>query len=455
VGALFIGASLIPIFMRRVFERHAEDRLGRIIAETDKEDPSWRLEDLEAARALIRDDQNGALCVLAAKKLLPEKWPDDSLDQALKDHSWADPPGADLRRILRDQVKEHADALKVAHRLEGLPQGRYDSPRDSHPRLPTSHAPDEFHRVAELLACEASSLGQDGDLRSAWSACTAMFNTGTAIGDEPLIGAQSARLAIRQKAIECIEYTLGCGQLAESDLMRMQTLLEKEELCPLTTMALKSERAYLHRLWTLVETGEVDLHFARMLCSLDTSNDTSGPKASEVMDEVKLAHRSSLEALNQWIRLSELPIEKRNEEAEELERSLRNGNGLDMAHRLVLTSRTVYYRAEGGRALLQSAVVSLAVERYRLRHGRWPESLASLVPDFLIHVPLDPFDNKPFRFRRLQDQVIVYCVGGDREDCGGQIRKGVGGATGTNLGFRLWNPDQRPRPPAPSKKPDD
>src|SRR5258708_6284876 len=48
----------------------AEKRLQAAIAAVDRDDPSWRLEDLEAHREAIPDGKNSALIVMAAQ-LLP------------------------------------------------------------------------------------------------------------------------------------------------------------------------------------------------------------------------------------------------------------------------------------------------------------------------------------------------------------------------------------------------
>jgi type II secretory pathway pseudopilin PulG len=98
-------------------------------------------------------------------------------------------------------------------------------------------------------------------------------------------------------------------------------------------------------------------------------------------------------------------------------------------------------------AQLRCAVAATALERYRLAHGRWPDSLAALVPEFLREVPTDPYDGAPLRFRRLVDQVIVYSVGADGEDDGGNVTWLHPNTPGTDLGFRLWNVDRRRQPP--------
>jgi hypothetical protein len=63
-------------------------------------------------------------------------------------------------------------------------------------------------------------------------------------------------------------------------------------------------------------------------------------------------------------------------------------------------------------ARAECARVALAIERYRARHqDTLPDSLAQLVPDFLSAVPLDPMDDKPLRYRRLERGYTVYSVG--------------------------------------------
>src|SRR5438270_13289955 len=48
--------------------------LHEAIAEADRLDPGWRFDDMEAARAKLPDDDNGALVVLAARALIPAGW---------------------------------------------------------------------------------------------------------------------------------------------------------------------------------------------------------------------------------------------------------------------------------------------------------------------------------------------------------------------------------------------
>src|ERR1043166_7953341 len=72
VGTLAVpvlGAGVVGLF----FFFHDTD-LHDAIAEADRLDPGWRFEEMEAARAVVPDADNGALVVLAAHRLIPPKW---------------------------------------------------------------------------------------------------------------------------------------------------------------------------------------------------------------------------------------------------------------------------------------------------------------------------------------------------------------------------------------------
>jgi hypothetical protein len=45
-------------------------------------------------------------------------------------------------------------------------------------------------------------------------------------------------------------------------------------------------------------------------------------------------------------------------------------------------------------------VCALAIERWHIVHGHFPEELSQLVPQYLPSVPVDPYDGKPFGYNR-------------------------------------------------------
>jgi hypothetical protein len=62
------------------------------------------------------------------------------------------------------------------------------------------------------------------------------------------------------------------------------------------------------------------------------------------------------------------------------------------------------------------ARVAVAMTRFRLDHGAFPNRLAELVPQYLVSIPTDPFSGKPLRLAVKKDHRIVYSLGPDGVD---------------------------------------
>ncbi|MFO1476775.1 MAG: hypothetical protein U1F98_09000 [Verrucomicrobiota bacterium] len=80
-----------------------------------------------------------------------------------------------------------------------------------------------------------------------------------------------------------------------------------------------------------------------------------------------------------------------------------------------------------------TVVTVLALQRYHLRHGSYPGDLNALVPDLLPAVPRDPVDGKPLRYQLVGKSFLLYSVGEDGVDNGGDP------ATGSEAGPFSWS----------------
>ena len=63
--------------------------------------------------------------------------------------------------------------------------------------------------------------------------------------------------------------------------------------------------------------------------------------------------------------------------------------------------------------------LAVALRLYRLKHGAYPDKLASLVPEVLGKLPTDPFSGKDYLYRRDGKGFVVYSIGDDGIDDGG------------------------------------
>jgi hypothetical protein len=63
----------------------------------------------------------------------------------------------------------------------------------------------------------------------------------------------------------------------------------------------------------------------------------------------------------------------------------------------------------------------IALRRWQLSHRGAPRDLASIVKSAgLESVPIDPYEGKPTRLTTCDGQPVIYSVGRDGQDDGGQ-----------------------------------
>ena len=66
------------------------------------------------------------------------------------------------------------------------------------------------------------------------------------------------------------------------------------------------------------------------------------------------------------------------------------------------------------------ARTACALERYRLAHGTYPETLDAIVPQYAQAIPRDIINGQPLHYRRTQDgNFVLYSVGWNETDDGG------------------------------------
>jgi len=79
-------------------------------------------------------------------------------------------------------------------------------------------------------------------------------------------------------------------------------------------------------------------------------------------------------------------------------------------------------RAAAAEARRRVLITGIALERYRGRHGVYPQTLAALAPEFLTAVPVDFIDGQPLRYHLTDDgHFILYSIGTDGVDDGGKM----------------------------------
>jgi hypothetical protein len=89
--------------------------------------------------------------------------------------------------------------------------------------------------------------------------------------------------------------------------------------------------------------------------------------------------------------------------------------------------------------LANEAQVVCALERYRLAHNQYPESLEALIPLFMEKLPRDVIDGEPLHYRRQANGTfLLYSVGWNETDDGGQVALKKDGSEDREKGDWVW-----------------
>jgi hypothetical protein len=417
------------------------------VAEADRLDPGWRLEELEARRAVLPDEQNAALQVLAAAGLLPKPWPPEQTTpsassealeaslRALAPTTFFDP---DQAQVLTAALEAAKPALAEARKLKDLPRGRY--PRVSDGQRGPAVRPAAVG-VSRLLSYDVLRRGLALDADGALESCRALLNVSRSFGDDSLVAL--FRLSLRPLGYRSLEWALAQGQPSEAALAAVQKLLADDEADLLFLLGARGFRADMDQLFEGARAGDPAYlpgnPFERL--------------GAPVL--VRNLRPVTLRLATELVEIAKLPVEEQEREFKRRGFPKMNDTSF-LARTYVLpkvqkVTRDLSWGQLRTQTELRCAVAAVAAERYRRARGSWPDSPAALVPDYLRAVPLDPFDGQPLRYRKVGDGIVVYSIGPDRKDDGGKLDYKTPGAPGTDLGFRLWHPEKRP-PPAPPRQ---
>jgi hypothetical protein len=432
----------------------APTELPQVLADLDRREPGWRLDGLEAQRKVLPPEQNAALAVLAARRVLDVRAILPQLQETVLNRPPPMQLDAQQTASLRAVLQKMQPALAEARRVVDLPPGRHriTYARDGISTLLPHALP--TREVADLLALDAALRAQEGDPEGALASCQAGLNVARSLWDEPGTISQLVRLACQAVALNSLERILAQGEPLEKSLAATQRLLEDEVTQPVLLIMARGELGFVHAAMTALQSGELKLADLLKATNLQDALITRSPRHDPPLagDEadVQRVHAWLLRHLTRFVEIARLPTHEQQHQIEQWVKAVQEAPPL--AKVVLVAGHKLVEACQRSRAKLSCAAAAAAAERYRRRHGRWPDALEALVPGQLARVPADPYDGRLLRYGRHAEGVVVYAVGPDRQDNGGTFDDQDPGRAGTDLGFRLWEVPQRRQPAPPGKQ---
>jgi hypothetical protein len=455
LGFFALGLILTIVIGTSLYQsKNQRMRLDHAIAQLDRDDPHWRLEDLYKDIPPVLDAENSVVVLRQIVAQKPANWPAADVQAKLENLEPQRQLRPDQAILLEKEMERSPATTQMVRRLVDLPRGYTrivwtpDVILTTHPMLT------ETREIAEIARFDILLRIHERDFDGALDSSRAMLNAGR--GNAPCFALLQmlVRQGIQGRCLDVVERTLAQGQASETSLRTLQSLLEDEMSQPLLLQGIRGERASAYgAVEFLFKQNPSGMPFkASMNMALESETDplrkisalvyapfNSSPEANQAM--ILQSMTDLIEALN----LPEIEQRLAIAKVDALGKDVSQPTIARLLLPAAIKIRGSFLRSQ---ARLRCAVAAIAAERYRQKQGSWPKKLETLAPAELKQVGLDPFTGQPLIMKSLSDGLVIYSVGQNGNDDGGQIAAQNGSPL--DIGFRLWDPNQRRQPPAES-----
>jgi hypothetical protein len=344
-------------------------------------------------------------------------------------------PGQELPpamlKAIRDYLGEKEEVLDLLRKATALDECKFDLDftKGIGMLLPHLSAMSRAARLLVLAAVERAASGRPDEAAESLVAC---LRIGSAVKHEPIFLSALVRIASDYIAVGQVERWAVEKSISPQALERVEAALAAAADPTILERAMVGERCfgiYIHQNCVLKP---------ELLRALGLDDMGGGPLRHLVPQAyLKADMLCYLGIMNQYVAAARRGV------PEGLRAAPRAGGEIEeMIPRCFFVSRQilpalggVFTEVQRHMARLSTARVALAALRYGRKNGLLPENLDALVPNFIPAVPSDPFDGKPLRYRKDATGFVVYTVGENGKDDGGDTQTRQGRPPDT--GFRV------------------
>jgi hypothetical protein len=357
-------------------------------------------------------------------------------------------PAADVLLALSryDQVVEE---LRAACRL---PYSRYpiyyDSDSPWNIMLPHLAV---LKSCAQMLQLRAAAHLQNGQPDKALDDVQLGLQLADKIHSEPILISHLVRIAMVQLMLQPVWEGLAEHRWTDAQLAALEAELARFDFCADYRLGMQCELGFQSDIFRILRRHPGKLK------ELEDLRDLSGNKLSLGLPTGRLAYlipagwlyenqlrcaRAMLQYKMPMVDVSQgtfsPSLARRGEAAMAAETKI--AGLFNQFERLLLPSLGAAVRRFAyGQASVNLARTAIALERYRLAQGGFPESLAALAPKFIAKVPPDVIGGQPLKYRHGADgSFILYSVGWNEKDDEGEAVFKDDGAVDVENGDWVW-----------------
>ena len=280
-----------------------------------------------------------------------------------------------------------------------------------------------LREAARRLQLEYYARLHRGERGPALESLAGLVRLGETLRDEPIMISQLVRIAVFSMATNAARDFVGAGTPDERELQTLAELFADVDFHRSLGRSFRGERSFAYI------TLNSDLS-AGQLASGGSPN--GGGISMKRLSGMRPGDSAQIfEFQTEMVEAAERPLPEAIRALRKVSQDVKASVQEDQRRlpwdrnylaALLLPAVDAYTTAVGrGAALREATLAMIAIERYRLKHGRLPAKLEDVAPDSLPVVPADPFTGGPLLLVVDDEDYTVYSVGADGIDNGGLI----------------------------------
>ncbi len=281
---------------------------------------------------------------------------------------------------------------------------------------------DDLTKLASILMARAKYEAKAGNSAVAWNLILTELRFADSLRSDPMSATQFARLMLATWAARMTQQLCETAPPEPQCAREIDELLKRQEDVDPLIRAVDGERLLIGEWFFNLPREELD-----KILTKDQGDNKITPEAL-----LKISHRLSftmiafkprliadhaayLRVMRKRIQVLKAPYQSREEISKFMQQS----------HWNILTGRLTWWYGHdqwfytGALANYRMTRAGLALLQYKQAHGAFPQTLDALEVEGLI----DPFIDKPLRYRAEGDGFLVYSIGEDRKDNGGAAKQ--------------------------------
>lgn len=380
----------------------------------------------------IRGEQNSARPLLVNIPAWADAFREASSKPKRDEAVWAGelklPPDGSPARVVLAGLSRSEQGISEICSASSLPRAQFPIHHDEAFDALLRHL-GLLRSAQENLKLRCAAHFAAGEAELAFADATNALNLAEILREEPVLISQFVRYKQVQIALGTVWQGLAEHRWSDAQLAQFSRQIGRFDELSGLVLAFEGERAL----------GVVSMERLVNESSARTSVLGESPSIAPIMktvtrgmvrhNQTALTHYQSVTLLGLRNGLSAMPQEGLSALIRSGNANLENLFGTSpspfnaIARALEPATGKAWVKTARAQTTVQLAIVACALERHRIAHGSYPETLDALASQFAAGVPLDPMVSKPFRYSRTDDGwFLLYSVGPNGTDDGGVMR---------------------------------